>query len=85
MAVGKKYNSENVPTCYSLYCPGRGPRGGGAMICVSTQLSSRLILPHTSIDQNVVGAMMSRSYVFRCAYVPPKCSDAFVHTILFKL
>ena len=41
------------------------------MICVSTQLSSRLILSHPSIDLIVVETMLSTSSFSCCVYVLP--------------
>ena len=55
------------------------------MICVSSKLSSRLILSHLSIDLVVIETMSSPSIIFCCVYVPPRCSDAYVHNTLQTL
>ena len=55
------------------------------MICVSTLLSSRLILSHSSIDLIVVEMLSSPHFIICCVYVPPRCSETYIYETLYSL
>ena len=50
----KIYSREILSSGYTLYRSDRNTRGGGVLVCVSSSLSSHLIVSYSSIDMVVV-------------------------------
>ena len=71
------YNKEILPSNFCIYRSDRPSRGGGAMICVSNSISSRLIASHSDIDLVIVQLLTSPCVILCCVYIPPNCSSSY--------
>lgn len=67
---------------YTLYRSDRLSRGGGAMICVSSTIPSRLIQSHSSVDMVSIELLSSPNIIISCVYIPPNCPKHYLTVVL---
>ena len=66
-------NTEIFPHNYTIYRRDRGSRGGGVIIAISDNLTSKIVFCHTSLESIAVEVDISPKTLIVCMYVPPSC------------
>ena len=81
-------DGEILPKTYIMYRNDRTSRGGGVMLAVNTELSSRQLFSCNDIEAIAVQIDCGRSFIVCVIYVPPTADDTYhqhLSDVLFSL
>ena len=78
-------NTEIFSHNYTIYWRDRGSRGGGIVIAISDNLTSKIVLFHRSLESIAVEIDISPKTLIVCMYVPPSCPEAYQLEAIYYL
>ena len=71
------YDSEIIPSNYTIYRNDRNTRGGGILIAISDNIPSKLYIKDDSIEAQTVKLLTNPPTLLCCIYIPPNCSTDY--------
>ena len=72
------FDSEILPSGFSIYRRDRGSTGGGVLLAISSAIPSCLLLSAPDIELVVVKLILPKPIVIGCAYLPPSPSSLMI-------